>query len=91
MGMIEDQARPQIKKRITFSDGYEWETDFEGNHRLYNLDTGHCTIWLKSNSLAVLDDRMVLPEFFKGLDVPVESILHWQRFPAIETKTNIIT
>lgn len=87
---ILDDRRPQIKKRITFTDNYVWELDYEGNHRLYNTETRGCTIWLKSTDLAVLEDRMVLPEFFRGLDVPVESILLWQRYPAIDTQLNLI-
>lgn len=87
---ILDERRGQIKKKVIFSDNYTWEKDYEGNHRLYNTETRACTIWLKSTNIAVLDDRMVLPEFFSGLNAPVESILQWQRYPAIDTKFDLI-
>ncbi len=90
MSLITSQARNQLKKRVTFTDFYIWELDYEGNHRLYNTQTEKSTIWLKSTDIAVLDDRMVLPEKFKGLDAPVEAILLWQRYPALLIEMDII-
>lgn len=87
---IESERRGQIKKRVSFSDNYEWEKDYEGNHRLYNTETRRCTVWTKSTGIVVLDDRMVLPESFSGLDAPVESILQWQRYSALDTKFDLI-
>lgn len=77
MSNISITSRPHSQD-IKFVDGYRWEVDPEGNHRLVNDETDSHSKWVPALGVSVLDDKMVVDQAYSGI-LPIRTLLLWQR------------
>lgn len=72
---VSSEARSLTGEPIQFANGYSWEMDEVGNHRIVD-DQGRGGDWACYNSIAASPDasHIVVSRYFEGL-IPTEHLL----------------